>query len=141
LIGLDVYMIVTGFLGVLAEPFWQTLLWWGVSTLAFLVLLYLLLSVLSKGASEQPDDLVSVYKNLRNLTVVLWSLYPIIWIAGGTGLGILPPGVEAISYVALDVLAKVAFGFILLSSHETIRVQSFYVQERGDEGTEKRVSV
>lgn len=135
LIGLDVYMIVTGALGAVAGPLWQALLWWTISTVAFLILLYLLLGVLSRGASEQPDDLVGIYKRLRNLTVVLWSIYPVIWIAGTHGFGVLPTTVESVSFVVLDVLAKVVFGFILLSSHETIRVQSFYVSSRERESS------
>lgn len=130
LIGLDIYMIVTGALAVISEPLWQTLIWWTLSTVAFVALLYLLLGTLSKGASEQPDDVVGVYKTLRNLTVVVWSLYPIIWIVGGQGFGIIPPNVELISFVALDVTAKVVFGFVLLRSHETVRIQSFYGSRR-----------
>lgn len=130
LIGLDVYMIATGFLAVLAEPLWQTLVWWGVSTLAFIVLLYILIRVLSKGAGEQPEGVVNVYRRLRNLTVVLWSFYPIIWLAGGHGFALLPSNVELVSFVVLDVLAKVVFGLILLRSHDTVKVHSFYSQGR-----------
>ena len=133
LVGADVYMIATGFLAVVAEPFWQTLVWWGVSTLAFVVLLYLLMGVLSKGAEEQPDEVTGVYRRLRNLTIVLWSMYPVVWIAGGQGFGVLPANVEVVSFVVLDVLAKVAFGFILLRSHDTIKIRSFYAGGKREE--------
>jgi bacteriorhodopsin len=131
LVGLDVYMVGTGFLAVLAEPLWQTLVWWGISTLAFVVMLYLLLGVLSAGAREQPEGVYKVYRRLRNLTVVLWSLYPVVWIAGGNGLGVLPAEIEVVSFVVLDVLAKVVFGLVLLRSHDTVQVHSFYTQGRG----------
>lgn len=125
LVGLDVYMVATGFLGAVAEPLWQTAVWWAVSMFSFIALLYILLGVLSKGA-DGDGTVASVYTKLRNLTVVMWSLYPVVWIAGGNGFGVLSPTVEVSAFVVLDVLAKVVFGFVLLNSHESLRIHSFY---------------
>ncbi len=130
LIGLDVYMISAGFLGAISETLVVSLVWWAIGSVAYLIFLYLLLGALSEAADEQPDDLATVYKTLRNLTVVLWSIYPVVWILGGNGFDVLPLVAEEASFVTLDVLSKVVFGYILLSSHETLRVYSFYGAER-----------
>jgi bacteriorhodopsin len=102
----------------------------GVGTVAYLIFLYLLLGALSDAADEMPEDVSGIYTKLRNLTVVLWSVYPVVWLLGGNTLGILPPVAEEGAFVALDVLSKVVFGFILLSSHETLRIYDFYGAER-----------
>jgi len=135
LIGIDLYMIGAGVIGLTAEPLWQTLVWWGVGMVAYLVFLYLLLGALSSGAEKQAGELNGVYTTLRNLTIVLWTIYPAVYILGGSAFGVLPGVVEEGAIVGLDVLSKVVFGYIVLSSHETIRVHSFYGEERGTGAT------
>lgn len=134
LIGVDLYMIGAGFLGVIAEPLWQSVLWWGIGCAAYVLFLYLFLGAVSKAANEQPDDVAGMYTTLRNLTLVLWTLYPLVWITGSTGFDVLPALAEEGSIVSLDILSKVVFGYILLSSHETLRVYDFYGEGRR-EGT------
>jgi len=126
LVGVDIYMIAAGFLGAIADGVFASLVWWALGSIAYLILLYLLLGALSSAADELPDDVSDIFTTLRNLTVVLWSVYPVIWILGGQGFGLLPAVAEQGGIVALDVLSKVVFGYILLSSHETLRVHSFY---------------
>ena len=130
LIGVDVYMIVAGLLGVIADTLFMSLVWWSIGVVAYLVFLYLMLGALSNAADEMPDDVSGIFKKLRNLTVVIWSVYPIVWILGGHGFGLLPVVAEDGGIVVLDVLSKVLFGYILLSSHETLHVYSFYGAER-----------
>lgn len=130
LIGVDVYMIVAGVLGVIADTLFMSLVWWAIGVVAYLVFLYLMLGALSNAADEMPDDVSGIFKKLRNLTVVIWSVYPIVWILGGHGFGLLPVVAEDGGIVVLDVLSKVLFGYILLSSHETLHVYSFYGAER-----------
>mgnify|MGYP000515272170 CR=1 FL=1 len=126
LVGVDVYMIVAGLLGAVADGLFASLIWWALGSVAFFVLLYLLLGALSEAAKEMPDDVGGMFITLRNLTIVLWSVYPVIWLLGGHGFEVLPTVAEEGGIVALDVLTKVVFGYILLSSHETLRVYDFY---------------
>ena len=130
LIGVNLYMIVVGFLGAIADSLFVTLVWWALGVVAYLVLLYLLLGVLSDAVEEMPDDVSGMFVVLRNLTVVIWSIYPVVWILGGNAFGVLPVLFEQSGFVLLDILAKVVFGYVLLSSHETLRVYSFYGAER-----------
>jgi len=126
LVGVDIYMIVAGILGVLADTLFTSLVWWSLGVVAYLIFLYLLIGALSEAADEMPDDVSGIFTTLRNLTIVIWSVYPVLWILGIHGLGVLPGIAESGGIVALDVLSKVVFGYILLSSHETLRVHSFY---------------
>jgi bacteriorhodopsin len=122
-------MISAATLGTLSSSLFVSLVWLGVGTVAYLIFLYLLLGALSDAADDMPDDVSGIYTKLRNLTVVLWSVYPVVWLLGGNTLGILPPVAEEASFVVLDVLSKVVFGFILLNSHETLRIYDFYGTE------------
>jgi bacteriorhodopsin len=136
LVGVDIYMISASMLGSLSSSIFVTLVWFGLGTVAFLVFLYLLLGALSTAADEMPGDVSGMFTTLRNLTIVLWSVYPVVWILSANGFGVLPPlGVE-IGFVALDVVSKVVFGYVLLSSHETLRVYDFY--GAGRESTAER---
>lgn len=130
LIGVDIYMISAAMIGAASSSLVVSLVWFGLGTAAYLLFIYLLLGALSTAAEEMPGDVSGIYTTLRNLTIVLWSIYPVVWILGGNGFDVLPLLAEEASFVTLDVLSKVVFGYILLSSHETLRVYDFYGAER-----------
>jgi bacteriorhodopsin len=122
LIGLDVFMIGTGLVGALATEGQLTrILWWAISTGAFVVLLYYLVGSLSAQAAQQAGEVGTLFGRLRNLVIVLWSLYPVVWILGTEGgLNIIPLGIETAAFMVLDLTAKVGFGFILLRSRDVL---------------------
>jgi bacteriorhodopsin len=121
LVGLDVGMIITGLVGALTTAS-QTMriAWWGISCGFFLVLLYVLVSRLSARAAEQSGDVASLFGTLRNLVILLWTAYPIVWIVGTEGLGLIPLNIETAVFMVLDVTAKVGFGFLLLRSRNVL---------------------
>ena len=117
LVGLDAGMIVTG----LVSPGATRIAWWGISCGFFVVLLYYLVSTLSNLAAQQSGDVASLFSTLRNLVIVLWTAYPIVWIIGTEGtLNIVGLGVETVLFMVLDLTAKVGFGFILLRSRDVL---------------------
>ncbi|PSP98683.1 rhodopsin [Halobacteriales archaeon QS_5_70_15] len=128
LIGLDVGMIVTGLVGALAtgggsslSPGATRIAWWGISCGFFVVLLYYLVSTLSGVAAQRSGDVASLFGTLRNLVIVLWTAYPIVWIIGTEGtLNLIGLGVETVLFMVLDLSAKVGFGFILLRSRDVL---------------------
>ncbi|MDY6779335.1 MAG: bacteriorhodopsin [Halobacteria archaeon] len=126
LIGLDVFMIVTGLVATLSNVTGHRYIWWGVSTGALVVLLYFLFVILDERAEKQPGDVGSLFATLRNITVVLWLAYPILWLVGTEGLGVVGLGVETAAFMVLDLAAKVGFGILLLKSRETLNVIEFY---------------
>jgi bacteriorhodopsin len=126
LVGLDVLMIGTGALatlsggsGVLSAGA-ERLVWWGISTGFLLVLLYFLFSKLTARASELSGDVQSKFSTLRNMILVLWLVYPVLWLVGTEGLGLVGLGIETAAFMMLDLTAKIGFGFILLQSHAVL---------------------
>ncbi|MFB6252553.1 MAG: bacteriorhodopsin [Halobellus sp.] len=126
LVGLDMLMIGTGALatlsggaGVLSGGA-RRIIWWGVSTGFLLVLLYMLYGSLGDKASQLSGDAASTFSTLRTLIVVVWLVYPVWWIVGTEGLGVISLNIETAGFMVLDLVAKVGFGIILLSSREVL---------------------
>jgi len=121
LVSLDVGMIVTGLVGALVTASQaMRIAWWGISCGFFVVLLYVLVSRLSTQAAQRSGDVASLFGTLRNLVLLLWTAYPIVWIIGTEGLGLVPLNIETAAFMVLDVTAKVGFGFLLLRSRNVI---------------------
>ena len=120
LIGLDVFMILTGLLaGSRASGFGRGF-WFVVSTIAMITLLYLIVTRLFSEAAGQPEAVHQIFRTLAYLTVVLWSFYPIVWLIGTEGFGAVNSTVEVLLFLILDFLAKIGFGFLLLTNREAI---------------------
>ena len=126
LVSIDVLMIGTGLVatlsagsGVLSAGA-ERLVWWGISTAFLLVLLYFLFSSLSVRASDLPSDTQSTFRTLRNLVLVVWLVYPVWWLVGTEGIGLVGIGIETAGFMVIDLTAKVGFGFILLRSHSVL---------------------
>jgi bacteriorhodopsin len=126
LVGLDMLMIATGAVATLTTGMGalgagaERLIWWGVSTGFLLVLLYMLFGTLGDRASSLPADAASKFSTLRLLIVVIWLVYPVWWLLGTEGLGVVTLYVETLGFAVLDLTAKVGFGFVLLSSHKLL---------------------
>ena len=126
LVGLDVLMIGTGAIATLSTSAavlsagGTRLVWWGVSTGFLLVLLYMLYGSLDEKASRLSGQAASTFSTLRTLIVVVWLVYPVWWLLGTEGLQIVSLNIETAGFMVLDLVAKVGFGFLLLSSREVL---------------------
>ncbi|MFT4963664.1 MAG: bacteriorhodopsin [Halobacteriales archaeon] len=121
LIGLDVFMIVTGVIAAFESTAAYRIVWWGISTGALLVLLYVLVGSLSEQAQQKSAEVSQLFGRLRNLIIVLWLLYPVVWILGTEGtIGVLPLYWETAAFMVLDLSAKVGFGVVLLRSRSVL---------------------
>ncbi|MEZ3114918.1 bacteriorhodopsin [Halobaculum sp. MBLA0147] len=116
LIAVDGFMIVTGLVGALSNTAVERYTWWTVSTVSFLFILYYLYRVLGARIEEADAEVASTFGTLRTLTAVLWTVYPILWIVGTEGAGVVPLFAETTGFTVLDVTAKVGFGYLLLTS-------------------------
>ena len=109
LIGADVVVIAAG-VGAALTPGAQKWAFYAVGCVAYVVLLYGLLRTLPAALGDDPDPRVdATFTTLRNLTVVLWTLYPVVWLLAPTGIELLQPEMEAIVVVYLDFISKVGF--------------------------------
>ena len=129
LVGLDMLMIATGVLATLSGGSYavfglgdgaRRLIWWGVSTGFLLVLLYMLYGSLDEKAQQLSGDAASTFSTLRTLIVVVWLIYPVWWIVGTEGLQVVSLNIETAGFMVLDLVAKVGFGIILLSSRKVL---------------------
>jgi len=104
-----------------------------VSTAAFGALLYMLVRTLPARATTGSVSSVTFTK-LRNLTVVLWSLYPVVWLLTASGLGLLNPATENMVVVYLDFISKA--GFVLIAVHHSHALDAIADDEigLGDDG-------
>ncbi len=119
LIAVDVVVIAGGTVAVVTTGFvsWAA---FGVATLAYVGLVYGLLTVLPRSAASQPDRVRAVFGTLRNITVVLWTLYPVVWLLAPTGLGLLTASTEMLVFVYLDFVSKVGFAIVAVASADAI---------------------
>ena len=117
-IGADIFMIVTGVIASVTTPP-ENYIWYVISCGAFLALLWALFSEYSTTARSRDNKVSSLFSTMRNLLVVLWICYPIVWILGAQGIEIIGTAWEAFFYAVLDVTAKVIFGLILTSAGAT----------------------
>ena len=124
LVGLDGLMVVTGVLATLSvgvggfDP--GAFVWWGVSTAFLLALLYYLFGPLTRRTHRLRPAARSTFVTLRNLIAVTWLCYPVWWLAGTDGLGVAGLAVETAGFAALDLVAKLAFGYVLLSDEAAL---------------------
>nr|AER29840.1 ChR2-EYFP-betaArch [synthetic construct] len=116
LVGVDALMIVTGLIGALSHTAIARYSWWLFSTICMIVVLYFLATSLRSAAKERGPEVASTFNTLTALVLVLWTAYPILWIIGTEGAGVVGLGIETLLFMVLDVTAKVGFGFILLRS-------------------------
>ncbi|MDH5019759.1 bacteriorhodopsin [Halobacterium rubrum] len=116
LVGADGIMIGTGLVGALTKVYEFRFIWWAISTAAMLYILYVLFFGFTAKAEQMRPEVASTFKVLRNVVLVLWSAYPIVWLVGSEGAGIVPLSIETLLFMVLDVSAKVGFGLILLRS-------------------------
>jgi sensory rhodopsin len=120
LVGLQALTIVFGFAGaVTASPLSYGLFTLGAACFAGVV--YLLYRDVAEAATATLSDLEdSLYETLRNFLVVLWLVYPVVWLLGQAGIGILDVETASLVITYLDVVTKVGFGLIALYGQTTL---------------------
>jgi sensory rhodopsin len=119
LVGVDVLVIGSGVVaGLLSKPY--SYVAYLVGCVAYVGLLSLLLAVLPRQATLHGDRVSAVFTKLRNLTVVLWTIYPVVWILGPLGVGLLQTGTEVMVVTYLDLISKVGFVFMAVNGSDAL---------------------
>lgn len=110
----DVLMILTGVVAGGTQAFVSGL-FFILSTIFFIIVLALIWGPLRSAAQEgNPEGGFGLFYTLASMLTVLWIIYPIVWLIGTEGAGLVGSSVEVFLFLVLDVLAKIAFGAILL---------------------------
>jgi sensory rhodopsin len=76
---------------------------------AFGVLAYELYARIPQMASFSNERARILFVTLRNLTIVLWTLYPVVWVLAPSGIGLLTRDMTMLVVAYLDLISKAAF--------------------------------
>lgn len=90
--------------------------WYILSTLFFLAILGLIWGPLRSAAEAEPVPESRGFRFLALWLTVLWIGYPLLWLFGTEGTGAIGTTSETFWFMVLDLLAKVGFGFAVLST-------------------------
>lgn len=106
-----VFTALTMFCGFLASMIITVdrLWFFGLSTAAYIGMLYTLFKTSNKGSSN--------ISSIMWFVILTWSLFPVVWVLAPTGFGILAVDLEAILYLALDLVTKIGFGIYTSTMH------------------------
>jgi len=120
LMAIDVFMVLTGLQAGSSLTAFGKGFWFVVSTIALVVLLYLVYTRLFAEAASRPVSVQSTFRILALLTIIVWSCYPIVWLLGSAGFDAATSTVEVFLFLILDFLSKIGFGFLLLTNRQAL---------------------
>lgn len=119
-LGADVLMIVTGLLSGLSEDPTQRLVWFLVSTGAFVAVYAGLFGPLRREALRRDGERRRAYARSSILLAGLWLLYPVVVGLGPDGGGVTTEVTATALITVVDLCAKVPYGLIEAGSSKKI---------------------
>ncbi|MGC6423596.1 MAG: bacteriorhodopsin-like [Lentimonas sp.] len=112
--GLAAIMIVLGYPGEIATDSGTRWLWWSLSMIPFLVIVYELFVGLKASQASQPEEAKKLIGVARFLVIVSWSFYPIVFIFPMLGIGgATATTIVEVGYSISDIVAKAVFGVLI----------------------------
>jgi bacteriorhodopsin len=114
-VGSGVAMIVLGYIGQFYEVSNLTALWiWGaVSTVFYIVLLYLTWTEIGKALPRMPESAAATMKAIRWIFVVFWTFYPIAYILPAIQATAGSVVARQLLFTVADIVAKVIYGVMI----------------------------
>lgn len=112
--GLAALMIILGYPGEVSADAGTRWLWWSLSMIPFLIILYQLFIGLGDAIARQPASARGLVSAARYLTVVAWLFYPVVFLF--PMLGLTGAGAETavqVGYSIADLVAKAVFGLLI----------------------------
>lgn len=107
-------MILLGYPGEISNVDSVRWMWWALSMIPFLWIMYELFVGLSSSLEAQPDSVRGLVNRARWLTVLAWSFYPVVFILPMLGLeGSTASTAIQVGYSIADVVAKAVFGIVI----------------------------
>ncbi|KAI9706660.1 MAG: hypothetical protein M1836_003669 [Candelina mexicana] len=135
----DVVMILTGLFAALSTNDSQKWGYYAMACVAFLLVIYQLAVHGRSMAQSKNSQTGNFFTAIGAFTLVIWTIYPIIW-GIGEGSNTINVDGEILAYAILDVLAKPVFGFWLLFTHgrmdsSHVRLDGFWSHGLSSEGS------
>ncbi len=109
-------MIILGYPGEVASEVGTRWLWWSLSMIPFLWIVYELFVGLKASLAVQPAEVRGLVNGARWLTVLAWSFYPVVFIFPMIGIsgGAATTAVQ-VGYSIADIVAKAVFGVLIFT--------------------------
>ncbi len=107
-------MVGLGYPGEIASDSSTRWLWWSLSMIPFLIIVYDLSVGLKASIGSQPEAAQGLIRSARTLTIVSWCFYPLVFVLpmlGVTG-GNATTAVQ-VGYTIADIVAKAGFGVLI----------------------------
>jgi bacteriorhodopsin len=108
-------MVLLGYPGEVAADAGTRWLWWGLAMIPFLYIVFTLYTGLGESIARQPDGAKGLIELARNVTIVSWCFYPIVFILPMIGLaaaGSVNTYVQ-VGYTISDIIAKAGYGVLI----------------------------
>jgi len=109
---IDMLMIGFGCVGA-QTPFWGKWVFFLISMMCFAHVCQCLMKYTSEN--KYGEEARALYQKVSSMTIVLWTLYPVVWIVA-EGTRMISPSLEACCYMIMDVLSKCVFGFMIVQA-------------------------
>jgi bacteriorhodopsin len=109
-------MIILGYPGEVAESAGTRTIFWVLSMIPFLYIVYQLVAGLKDSIAKQPDSVKGLIKTASLLVVLSWSFYPVVYllpllgVSGGAAVVAVETG-----YTIADIVAKAVFGLLIFT--------------------------
>jgi len=112
--GLAALMVILGYPGEVSSQDGTRWLWWSLSMIPFLIILYQLFVGLGDAIKRQPESARGLVSAARYLTVFAWLFYPIVFLFPMVGLtGAAAETAVQVGYSIADITAKAVFGLLI----------------------------
>jgi bacteriorhodopsin len=107
-------MVILGYPGEVSAEAGTRWLWWSLSMIPFLWIVFELFVGLKASIASQPEGVRGLVNGARWLVIISWAFYPIVFVFPMIGLtgGTASAAVE-IGYSIADVVAKAVFGILI----------------------------
>jgi bacteriorhodopsin len=107
-------MIVLGYPGEISADPTTRFIWWGLSMIPFLYIMYVLYTEFGRENDKQAENVRKLVSGARALILITWSFYPIAFLAPMLGLasGSGEVGLQ-VGYTIADIVAKVGLGIYI----------------------------
>ncbi len=107
-------MVILGYPGEISDASGTRWLWWSLSMIPFLWIVFELFSGLKASVESQPESARGLVNSARWLVILSWAFYPIVFVFPMLGLsgGAATTAVE-VGYSIADVVAKAVFGILI----------------------------
>lgn len=114
--GAAALMIILGYPGEVAESIGPRMIFWILSMIPFLYILYQLVVGLKDSIAKQPESAKNLINIAAYLVIASWAFYPIVYllpvlgITGGSAIVAVETG-----YTIADIVAKAVFGLVIFT--------------------------